>query len=218
MNRKYTSIAAILMFLSSGLSFAAQGAPYNQGMYRNIVVDYQNGVLAQKSYGQDGMAAVATHKKMLEDQKKFIQGSYAPALLKFISSGLYLISLVGTTIASRAAGGSYELLNKPENLVGLSYPDFLKVAYGFDQGKISGVRMLATEEYVKSTPTQHQQIFDVGIKAPWIFGGSLITGGLARYLWNKAASYADELKRLDAAIKLDDDILSFLDLKTYEFQ
>jgi len=217
MNRNYGNLVALLIFVSSGLSLAAQAV--NISEYRRIRAAYERNDWTAINPAA-AIDIVEAHKKELESRKKAIEGSYFPALLRIVAGSLVIGSSVAFGLAMGGAIGSYKLLSLPENVAwkgtrietrGLGYPEWLKSKYGYDESMPTRGRLAITERFIEEqAPKEAKTILRLGYAAPPLIAVSLVLAPIYQYFSNKAASYTDIANTLQQEINLDNNILNVL--------
>lgn len=227
MNKKYGLLVALLIFLSTGVSFAAE-RPTPDPTYEEIIAEYKRGSLGV--YIGINPQKKDIIKKIIEEnqaeakkRQEVLESSYIPKLLKAIASVLVISSAYIFGMGIINAMKTYSIFKKE----GISYPEQLKNFYtvylptqfqwiGVPQTWFSwftGEKSVGPVEpdWAKiGLSEREKEIVGEGILAPPYIGMSLIVAAISRSLFNKAASYKEEAAQLADDIKRDKAILEEL--------
>lgn len=174
----------------------------------------------------------------LKAEKAEVAALYAPGIFNMAGKSAAALAFAGGLASAAGALGASIILGRPENegeaqfptasgehkfewktIPGATYFEMLKDRYGFSP-KYSGNNRLSFYSasssaivgniYLNSLPPIGRFLGQFGLYAPSVAISSLVLAGISKYLLNKAASYQDNIKRLEAEIKRDNDIIVVL--------
>jgi len=204
MNKKYSFLVAVLMFFSTGFSFAAEGS-VNVDRYNRLARAYNDGNLNTVAIPGD-IAIVEGHKVTLEARKRSIESSYVPALLRIVGASLSIPAIFTFGAAVGGAAGSYAILSSSNS--GVNFLEWLKYTYGLDKSMVtSGKMAFTTRVFLPTLSETHEAILELGTYAPPLAAVSFVAVALSRYFFNKAANYKDEIVKLEKEIIRDTNII-----------
>jgi len=229
MNYVKNMLVAVLLLLSANLIRSFE-KPTNLGRYSEIIKSFD--VDAKKFdpkfvfSGQD-IEVIKTRKELLkkdlESKKITYATSWMPLLYKILGIGFGLESirrlLVGgyMIIADRnVVGGGFRSSGVWEamgSLLGQSWYINYPISYPIAKTERFVRESVLDRLYVDAQGNMDGgKYFDAKIKAikASSFGISLGTGILAKYLFNKAASYKNEIASIEQEIEIDDAMIDAL--------
>jgi hypothetical protein len=236
MNRKSSGLIAVLMVLSSALSFTAQNEVlFDQDRYDAIVKLYLAGNLNKDKVDTIyDIQVVTQHRDSLDvqlaDEKTKVAALYAPGMLSVAGKGLAAVALAGGLASATGAIAASHILGRPENQERLSRrrfggkQDIIRGATYLEMIKGGYARMLMGRPWMSVDSDVRDRIFGsvlfmtdlsfnefnltrLGLFAPPIAIVSLVLAGISKYLLNKSASYTREIERLNAEIARDNEII-----------
>ena len=227
-NLKRLLVATFLLFSIGAIHSFEK--PTNLGRYTEIVkaFDIDKKVFNQGFASQDGdiqsvEARKESLKKELKSKKITYVTSWMPLLYKVLGTGFGLESIRQFLMGGYVAADQIidfgpkvlPIIDYPVTALSymnypISYP--IKKAEGFVQRKV-----MDKSFYLDA---QGFTDWDRYFKARNVFamasssGISLATGLIAKYFFNKAASYKNEIDNIEKEIKIDDDMIAALSKKS----
>ena len=198
-----------------------------------IVPVYGNGANIQSFQDVDAQIEVfKQHKQSLEAQlaqvTKLVKTAYIPQVLNVAGGALLSAAVIGSIASVVSPVVSYAIFNRPENKGNVSYPwgpfTFTKSVKGagywdnvietfktptFPDTATPEVRVSRT--YIMQLPLMQKKMAILGTVSPVLAIYSVVAASIAKYLFNKAASYNNEIVRLEEEIEKAEAVIKVLE-------